>query len=126
MKKMVMALFFIIISLASYFYLFQDHRNVSSTIAITSINSGELLAVFQDLDRENDKQFSNQVIEISGIATGKSANTVTLDGKIFIELNSNHKFKLNQMLTIKGRCFSYDDLLEEVKIDQASIIKIPK
>ncbi|AGC78391.1 hypothetical protein LX97_02722 [Nonlabens dokdonensis] len=127
MKKIVsvIILLFLFIFIAGYLYLYQDHRDVNATVATNSFNSSELLSIFQDADIENDKEILDQVILITGVATSKSAYTVTLDDKIFIEFN--HKddetfkyiFKVNETYTIKGRCLGYDDLLEEVKMDQA-------
>lgn len=37
--------------------------------------------------------------------------------KIFSEL------KANNPISVKGRCIGYDDLLEEIKLDQCSIVK---
>ncbi|OUS14891.1 hypothetical protein A9Q93_07250 [Nonlabens dokdonensis] len=130
MKKIIVFLIvlFIIIAIAGYFYLYQDHRDVSTTDAVNSFKSSNLVEIFQDADQENDKLISDQVILVSGIATRSSSGSVTLDNKIFIELDSknyktsNYVINKNQSYTIKGRCLGYDDLLDEVKIDQAVII----
>ena len=130
MKKIVVFLIvlFIIIAIAGYFYLYQDHRDVSTTDAVNSFKSSNLVEIFQDADQENDKLILDQVILVSGIATSNSSGSVTLDNKIFIELDSknyktsNYVINKNQSYTIKGRCLGYDDLLDEVKIDQAVII----
>lgn len=134
MKKIVIFLFLLVlvISILGYFYLYKNHRDVSTTDAVRSVSSKELLDVFQDSDIENDKEFLDQVIEISGLATSHSASTLTLDKKIFVEFDRSmdntlkYIFKSNEEYTIKGRCMGYDDLLEEVKIDQARIINTPK
>lgn len=130
MKKIIVFLIvlFIIIAIAGYFYLYQDHRDVSTTDAVNSFKSSNLVEIFQDADQENDKLILDQVILVSGIATSNSSGSVTLDNKIFIELDSknyktsNYVININQSYTIKGRCLGYDDLLDEVKIDQAIII----
>lgn len=130
MKKIIVFLIvlFIIIAIAGYFYLYQDHRDVSTTDAVNSFKSSNLVEIFQDADQENDKLILDQVILVSGIATSNSSGSVTLDNKIFIELDSknyktsNYVINKNQSYTIKGRCLGYDDLLDEVKIDQAVII----
>jgi hypothetical protein len=124
MKKTVLIAFFIIviIGILGYNYLYQDHRDVATSDATSSYTSTELLTLFTDKDTSNDAYALDQVIEVSGIATDKSANSITLDRKVFIELIEPHKFALNQTYTLKGRCLGYDDLLEEVKIDQAIFI----
>lgn len=115
--------------MGSYFYLYQDHRDVSATTAVNTFNSNQLLDVFQDSVIENDKEILDQVILITGVATSAFEYSVILDHKIFIEFDqknynaSNYVINKNQTYTIKGRCLGYDDLLEEVRIDQAILEK---
>jgi hypothetical protein len=33
------------------------------------------------------------------------------------------KLKVNDTIVVKGRCIGYDDLLEEIKLDQCSIVR---
>jgi hypothetical protein len=123
MKKIVLIAFFIVIlGILGYNYLYQDHRDVATSNATSSYTSTELLALFTDNDARNDTHALDQVIEVSGLATDKSATSITLDRQVFIEFTEPHKFSLNQTYTLKGRCLGYDDLLEEVKIDQAIFI----
>lgn len=131
MKKIIIfiTVIILVIFIGSYFYLYQEHRDVSATTAINTFNSDQLLDVFQDSVIENDKEILDQVILISGVATGASEYSVILDDKIFIEFDqknynaSNYVINKNQTYTIKGRCLGYDDLLEEVRIDQAILEK---
>ena len=124
MKKIVLIVFFIIVILGilGYNYLYQDHRDVVTSNATASYTSSELIDLFTDQDSANDTDALDQVIEVSGVATDKTANSITLDRQIFIELTQPHKVALNQTYTLKGRCLGYDDLLEEIKIDQAIFI----
>jgi hypothetical protein len=127
MKKTLLIAFFIIviIGILGYNYLYQDHRDVATSDATSSYTSTELITLFTDQDTGNDALALDQVIEVSGLATDKTANSITLDGQVFIEFKEPHKFSLNQTYTLKGRCLGYDDLLEEVKIDQAIFTNPP-
>ena len=124
MKKILLTAFFIIIivGILGYNYLYQDHRDVATSNATSSYTSTELIALFTDNDASNDARALDQVVEVSGTATDTSANSITLDRKVFIEFKEPHQLALNQTYTLKGRCLGYDDLLEEVKIDQAIFI----
>ena len=53
-------------------------------------------------------------------------NHIMLDNKIQIHLLNPEEQSINlgEIITIKGRCVGFDDLLEEVKIDQATIIDV--
>jgi hypothetical protein len=125
MKKKIAVVFFIavIIVVLGYNYVYQNHRDIASSDATSSFTPSELKVLFTDEDASNDLRALDQVIEVSGIATDVKATSITLDGEVFIELSKDHDAEINQFYTIKGRCLGYDDLLEEVKIDQAIFIK---
>jgi hypothetical protein len=38
------------------------------------------------------------------------------------QFETGHTAKLNQQLTLKGRCIGYDDLFEVVVLDQSTIM----
>jgi hypothetical protein len=124
MKKILFIAFFIIviIGILGYNYLYQDHRDVATSDATSSYTSTELITLFTDQDTSNDALALDQVIEVYGLATDTSANSITLNDQVFIEFTAPHQLALNQTYTLKGRCLGYDDLLEEVKIDQAIFI----
>ncbi|EAS19603.1 hypothetical protein BBFL7_00149 [Flavobacteria bacterium BBFL7] len=123
MKKLLIGLLFVgIIAVVGYNYLYQDHINVDQSKASASFTSVELLTLFIDQDLQNDEKALDQVIEVQGTITSIENYTIILDNQIFIELSNDYKLKENQLILIKGRCLGYDDLLEEVKIDQAVLI----
>jgi recombinational DNA repair protein RecT len=68
-------------------------------------------------------KYLNKAIEISGKVTASENSLVTLNGKISCLLETNEKVDLNTSIVIKGRVTGYDDLLEELKLDQCIIIK---
>jgi hypothetical protein len=53
-----------------------------------------------------------------------NVENVTINNKIYCQFESlNNDLKVNDSVAIKGRCIGFDDLLEEIKLDQCSIIK---
>jgi hypothetical protein len=125
MKKYIYIVFVAILGILGYNYLYQDHMDVASSNATSSFTTSELIALLTDGDASNDMRALDQVIEVSGIATDVKTASITLNGQVFIELSNPHKVEVNQPYTIKGRCLGYDDLLEEVKVDQAIFINSP-
>jgi hypothetical protein len=127
MKKYICVVFVIvaIMGILGYNYLYQDHMDVASSNATSSFTTSELIALFTDNNVSNDIRALDQVIEVSGIASDKTEASITLDDQVFIEFSNPRKIELNQAYTIKGRCLGYDDLLEEVKVDQAIFINSP-
>jgi hypothetical protein len=124
MRKKIGVVFVVvaIMGILGYNYLYQDHMEVASSDASSSFTTSELIVLFTDNNASNDIRALDQVIEVSGIATDKTAASITLDDQVFIELSNSHKIEVNRPYTIKGRCLGYDDLLEEVKVDQAIFI----
>lgn len=121
-KKLVIALLIILtLAVVGYNYLYQDHRDVANSVAVASFKSAELLSVFTDNDSSNDIKALDQVIEVKGNITYLSEKAITMDGLIFIEMIEIVDLELGQEIIIKGRCLGYDDLMEEVRIDQGTI-----
>jgi hypothetical protein len=67
-------------------------------------------------------KYLNKALEISGTVTSIHTNVVVLDGKVSCQLQKTQKVELNKIIKIKGRVTGYDDLLEELKLDQCLII----
>ncbi|MDP5101957.1 MAG: hypothetical protein NWQ09_11580, partial [Nonlabens sp.] len=59
----------------------------------------------------------------TGTVTSQQDSMLTLENAVFIQMQKPMKLKLNKQVTVKGRCMGYDDLLQEIKIDQAIIEK---
>lgn len=122
-KKLLIGLLLIgFIAIIGYNYLYQDHVDVNQSKAVASFTATELQELFTDQNLQNDQRALDQIIEVEGKVTNVDKNTILLDEQIFIELSADIKLKENQVIIIKGRCLGYDDLLEEVKIDQAVLM----
>ena len=65
----------------------------------------------------------NKAVEISGKVTSINENVITLDEKVSCQLLVSEEVLLNSQVKIKGRVTGYDDLLEELKLDQCLVVK---
>lgn len=125
MKKKLLILIAILAigSVVAYNYIYQDHRNISEETAAYKVSSTNLVKDFiKDVSTTQDK-YLNKTIEVTGIVTAKDAKSVTLDNAVFCTLSNPTTLALNTSITVKGRCIGFDDLLEEVKLDQCTITK---
>lgn len=68
-------------------------------------------------------KYLNKAVEISGNVTSVNGNVITLDEKVSCQLLVSEKVGVNSQVKIKGRVTGYDDLLEELKLDQCLIVK---
>jgi len=129
MKKKLI-LFIVIgaaIAFAAYSYLYQDHRDVAESKADYTIEASVLSAAFVNDETAATTAYLNKIIEIKGQVKDIQGNVLTLESSILIDLketpSSEQEEKLNGSVQImKGRCIGYDNLLEEVRIDQATIL----
>ena len=68
-------------------------------------------------------KYLNKAVEISGKVTSVNENVITLDEKVSCQLLISEKVEIDSQVKIKGRVTGYDDLLEELKLDQCLIVK---
>ena len=120
-----LGLFAIIIAGLVYNYTFNSkHRDIANETATLSLSANELYAYFKDNEQLATSKYLDKVLETNGKRTSIDDKEVVLSDQIQVSFNTEFlpKISLGSMLTIKGRCVGYDELLEVVKIDQAKII----
>ena len=123
MKKKILILLGIlgIGAIIGYNYIYKDHRNISNETAKYSVAASNLVQDFSKDASVAQQKYLNQTIEVTGTITAKDTNSVTLDDAVFCSLSNPVKVALNRTITIKGRFIGFDDLLEEVTLDQCTI-----
>ena len=68
-------------------------------------------------------KYLNKAVEISGKVTAIDKNVVTINETISCQLKTENAVTLNSNVVVKGRITGFDDLLEELKLDQCLIVK---
>ncbi|WP_281336834.1 OB-fold protein [Flavobacterium eburneipallidum] len=129
MKKKI--LFGIVILLAisffAYRYTYQDHRDISSEEATYVVSIPELKKEFWTNDSLALSKYQNQTIEVAATVTAIDSENkaVVLDNNLFATFTDSLPKAIisGKKLKIKGRFLGYDELLEEFKMDQSSIIQ---
>ena len=127
MKRNWIALIIVLIitTVIGYNYVYQDHRDIENEQTEFSMSSVEINQLFSKNPTSAEQKFLNKTIEVSGLITDINSNDITIDDKIFCQFSNNLETSLNknEKVKIKGRVIGYDDLLEQVKLDQCSINK---
>jgi len=85
------------------------------------LNSTDLVNEFAINPSASEKKYLNKTIEVFGTITELNDQDLTLDNKIFCLFTSKIEVDASKKVSIKGRFIGYDDLLEEIKLDQCSI-----
>ena len=112
--------FFIVIFVASvYVYIQKPHRDISAETVEFSISSDALLNEFLVNEANASTKFLDKTIVVYGTLTEIYNNFLAVDDKFDV---NTPQIPLNSFLKIKGRCIGFDVLLEQVKLDQCSIL----
>ena len=126
MKKNIFILIVIgLLVLIGYKYVYHDHRNIEEETAEFKISSENLINAFSTNSSDAEKKYLNRTIEISGPVSDSNESSITLGGGVFCQFTNNlpvESPKETQIIKIKGRLIGYDDLLEEIKLDQCTIV----
>ena len=112
----------IILGYISYRYLYQEARNINDEKAAFVVDANTLINEYSANAEGADKQYLNKTIEVNGAVTSVSDSVVTLDSAVFCGFDQLVTLPVNQKVTIKGRCIGYDELFNEVKLDQCAVI----
>jgi hypothetical protein len=117
----------IVIFAIVYFSFNKPHKNFVKAPLDYTIQSTELFQKYQvDVSNANTN-FLDKILLIKGTIKEISSNMIILDGNIVCSFNPpqtiDPKLKLTDKISIKGRCIGYDDLLEEVRIDNCSLMQ---
>lgn len=127
-KKLLIASILIVGVLASvYFYAYKDHRDIATTQADFSLTVLDLQKEFGESDSLATVKYQNKVIQIKGVITNVDVQSKSLvvDDKVYAQFDTNlpSGVEIKKRVTIKGRFLAYDDLVEEFKMDQTSVIE---
>ena len=125
LRKIVLFGIIITILIIGYNYVYQDHRDIAKEEAEFVLNSKEIKNEFVSNVFTAEEKYLNRTIEVSGTISETNIVDITIDDNVFCQFsnNINSSVNLNSIITIKGRVIGYDDLLEQVKLDQCILIK---
>lgn len=107
----------IIIAFSGYWYAYRPHKTIESFEVSFDGKSNDLLPKIQ----ENDSIWQNKAVVLNGMITSKDKKGIMLDGSIYCQFRDSTDLtdlQNNTSITLKGRIIGYDDLLEELKLDQ--------
>lgn len=110
----------ILVGTAVYFYAMRPPAKIESKSVDFSGTSDNFMAKV----KEDAKAWENKVVALIGKITSKDDKGITLSNQIYCQFRDDVDFSLlktGNEITLKGRVIGYDDLLEELKLDQCII-----
>jgi hypothetical protein len=106
----------------TYNYLYKSHRDINKEAVSYSVSVEQVYSEFIKNDSLANLKYLDKTIEIYGKITDVdlSNKIITVDEKLLASFNNTLKsdLKIGQNVKIKGRLIGFDDLLEELKMDQ--------
>ena len=123
-NKIIFSIIIVFGIIIAYNYMYPDHRSISEETVSYTLDAESLFNEFTEDSQQAELKYLDQTIIVSGVATSINSKSVTISNKIYGQFETlNSDLKVNDSIAVKGRCIGYDDLLEEIKLDQCSIIK---
>lgn len=129
MKKKITysILILFIVAFAIYSYTYQKHRDISSEKAQYLVTIPALVKEFAANDSLAFAKYQDQTIAIEAKITAVDIENkaIILDQKMFAIFNDSLSKDIisGKKIRIKGRFLGYDELLQEFKMDQSSLIR---
>ena len=123
-NKIIVGLISIVGIIFAYNYLYPDHRSISEESVSYTLDAESIFNEFKADSHQAELKYLDQTVVVSGLITSVNTGNITISNKIYCQFEAlNSDLKVNDSLAVKGRCIGFDDLLEEIKLDQCSIVK---
>lgn len=124
MKKIIwIVLILSVVGILGYLYVFhKPHRDVQGEKAKYSIQAGELTNAYQSDMTAANELYLDQVVQVNGKVSELEENAITLEGGVYATFLPEDFVEANigDQVAIKGRVVSYDELFEQVRLDNCS------
>jgi hypothetical protein len=125
-KTLLGILLFAVIATSVYGYMYKGHRDIDEERADYVVTIAVLKKEFMSNESLAYKKYQDKIIELTAKVSSIDAesNGIVLDQKVFATFKDSLPLEIasGKTLKIKGRFLGYDELLQEFKIDQSSIV----
>lgn len=115
----------VVAGIGGYFYIYQSHKSLDDMEVVYTGSAQEFQSKMEASADAWSKE-GDKVIELTGIITAKDVKGISVDDNFYFQLEEGTKtdgLAEDQKIRIKGRIIGYDDLLGELKLDKAIILK---
>ncbi len=127
-KKLAIAITGLLVGVAALGFLLNETLNpkrrvIANEKAAFLIPADELQYFFANNEEVASQKYMDQVLEVSGEVTEVEGKSIVLDNRVLVNFltdTQNGAYE-GEELVIKGRCVGFDELLLQVRIDQAEI-----
>ena len=125
-KLLIFTAIFAIIGFGIYKYAFKPQRNIATEKATFEISADQFVSEFSADDSKANVKYLDKTIFIYGKITNIDLknNSIIVNDKIYVTFTEkiNQNLKSESTVKLKARYVGFDDLLEEYRMDQGTII----
>lgn len=105
-----------------YGYLYKQARDVAAEKPAFTAASQTLAADYRKDSRRADAQYLNKTMQVAGTVTEVRDSLLVLDAAVSCAMKAGSPDNImGKQITLKGRCIGYDELFDEVKLDQCTL-----
>jgi hypothetical protein len=123
-NKLIVIFILIIGSIIAYSYMYPNHRSISEETVSFAVKADYIHGEFIQNSAQAEQKYLDQTLLVSGLVTAIDSKSLTIENKVYAQFETlNSDLNVNDSVTVKGRCIGFDDLLEEIKLDQCTIKK---
>lgn len=115
----------LIVFTGGYLFVFQKHRDILSEKPDFILRADSFIKEFTEDPIKSEQKYLNKTVEITGLITQVNTKNIVISNMIYCILNDSigHTLiKTQSQSSLKGRVIGYDDLLEQIKLDQCFIL----
>nr|WP_294776233.1 hypothetical protein [uncultured Flavobacterium sp.] len=126
-KVFILGIILLVVGYGAYKYIYQDHRDIASEEADFSTTVQEIFTSFTENDSLANAKYLDKTVAVRGkISNIDIANKIiTVDEKLSARFSDKlpDNIKIQDSINLKGRLVGFDDLLEEIQMDQCTVIE---
>lgn len=113
-----------LIGFAGYNYvMYGGARDLASEEASFTLSSKDITNEFTQNIDESNKKYLEKAVALTGTITEINGTQMIVDNSIICNMKAvDNSVLKGQKITVKGRVVGYDDLMQELKLDQCLVI----
>ncbi|WP_333877431.1 OB-fold protein [Flavobacterium sp.] len=124
-KVLIFGILFLVIAFLGYRYLYKDHRDIASEKAAYTATVNEIFSCYTQNDSLANATYLDKTVAVKGVVTDVDVNNkiITVDGKLAARFKGDipNSIQSGDAVVLKGRVTGFNDLLEEIEMDQCSV-----
>ncbi len=126
-KVFISVIILIVVAFAAYKYVYRQHRDIASEEANFITTVQDVFGSFTANDSLANAKYLDKTLALRGKITEVdfTDKIVTVDEKLSARFTDKlpENLKPQDSINLKGRLVGFDDLLEEIQMDQCTIVK---